>query len=342
MGLDMDQERCSARVAELAIWFGHVDPLPLAGGITNQNFTVEDRGRRYVVRVGSDILVHGVVRANELAASRAAHLAGLSPCVVHAEPGIVVLDFIEGRTLHGGGRAQPRQPRAPGRHSAALPPRHSAIFARACRDVLGVPCRARLCPHAQRRREPPHSSPPGSSRRAERLGAAVGPIDIVFGHNDLLAANFIDDGERLWLVDWEYAGFNSPLFDLGGLASNSELSPEQAERLLEPLFRRAGRRSSCAGGAAAMTAASLLRETMWSMVSEIHSTIDFDYAAYTAENLRRFEAAYAAFGEMDPHERAAVFREDRRRRRRHRRLFGRLSSRQDGAHRRAAARAGAS
>ena len=99
MSLDTVRERSSARVAALAIWFGRVDPLPLAGGITNQNFAVEDRGRRYVVRVGNDILVHGVVRANELAASRAAHLAGLGPRVVHAELGILVLDFIEGRTL---------------------------------------------------------------------------------------------------------------------------------------------------------------------------------------------------------------------------------------------------
>src|SRR4029079_17343932 len=92
--------RSSARVAALAIWFGRVKPIPLTGGITNQNFTVEDRGRRYVVRVGDDILVHGVVRANESAPSRAAHAAGLGPRVVHAEPGILVLDFIEGgRTL---------------------------------------------------------------------------------------------------------------------------------------------------------------------------------------------------------------------------------------------------
>ena len=72
--------------------------------------------------------------------------------------------------------------------------------------------------------------------RAARLEAAVGPIEVVFGHNDLLAANFIDDGQRLWLVDWEYAGFNSPLFDLGGLASNSELSPAQAEQVLSLYF----------------------------------------------------------------------------------------------------------
>ena len=99
MSLDAVREHASARVGALPIWSGRVDPLPLGGGITNLNFTVEDRGRRYVVRVGNDIPVHEVVRANEVAASRAAHLAGVSPRVVHAEPGILVLDFIEGRTF---------------------------------------------------------------------------------------------------------------------------------------------------------------------------------------------------------------------------------------------------
>jgi len=99
-------------------------------------------------------------------------------------------------------------------------------------------------------------------------------------------------------LDWEYAGFNSPLFDLGGLASNSELSPEQAEQVLSLYFAKSVD-DQLRRRAAAMTAASLLRETMWSMVSEIHSTVDFDYAAYTAENLRRFEAAYTAFTTMD-------------------------------------------
>ena len=240
MDLDMDQERCSARVAELAIWFGHVDPLPLAGGITNQNFTVEDRGRRYVVRVGSDILVHGVVRANELAASRAAHLAGLSPCVVHAEPGIVVFDFIEGRTYTAEDVRNP-----------ANLERLVDIVRRCHRDIpqyLRGPAAMFWVFHVVR--DYAHTLSEGASRhipllpdllaRAARLEAAVGPIEVVFGHNDLLAANFIDDGRRLWLVDWEYAGFNSPLFDLGGLASNSELSPEQAERALSLYFEQAG------------------------------------------------------------------------------------------------------
>jgi thiamine kinase-like enzyme len=298
VSLDTVREQSSARIAELEIWFGRVDPVPLAGGITNKNFIVEDSGRRYVVRVGSDIPVHGIVRANELAASKAAHLAGLSPRVVHAEPGILVLDFIEGRTF------TPEDVRNPANLERLVD-----MVRRCHRDIpqyLRGPAAMFWVFHVVR--DYGHRLREGSSRhvvqlpdllaRAARLEVAVGPIDVVFGHNDLLAANFIDDGRRLWLVDWDYAGFNSPLFDLGGLASNSELPAEQAERALSLYFGKTvddqlRRRAS------AMTAASLLRETMWSMVSEIYSTVDFDYAAYTAENLRRFEAAYAAFQTVD-------------------------------------------
>jgi thiamine kinase-like enzyme len=292
------KDNAVSRVASLAIWQGRVDPEPLAGGITNKNFKVEDRGRRYVVRVGDDILVHGIVRATELAASRAAHLAGISPEVVHAEPGILVLDFIEGRTF------TPEDIRDPANLERLVD-----MVRRCHRDIpqyLRGPAAMFWVFHVVR--DYTHTLSEGGSRhdhllpgllaRAKQLESAVGPIDVVFGHNDLLAANFIDDGKRLWLVDWDYAGYNSPLFDLGGLASNSELSREQAEKALSLYFGKpvddALRRR-----AAAMTAASLLRETMWSMVSEIYSTVDFDYGAYTAENLRRFEAAYGALEAMD-------------------------------------------
>jgi thiamine kinase-like enzyme len=292
------KDNAAARVAALAIWRGRVTPELLAGGITNQNFKVQDAGRRYVVRVGDDILVHGVVRANELAASRAAYLAGLSPSVVHAEPGILVLDFIEGRTF------TPEDVRNPANLERLV-----EMVRRCHREIpnyLRGPAAMFWVFHVVR--DYAHTLTEGKSRhaprladllaRAARLETAVMPIDVVFGHNDLLAANFIDDGKRLWLVDWEYAGFNSPLFDLGGLASNSELSREQAEQALSLYFGRPVD-DALRWRAAAMTAASLLRETMWSMVSEIYSTVDFDYGAYTAENLRRFEAAYAAFSDMD-------------------------------------------
>jgi hypothetical protein len=87
------------RVARLSLWKGPVKPERLTGGITNMNFTVEDGGERFVVRVGDDLPVHQILRFNEAAASRAAHAAGISPEVMYSEPGILVMRFIEGKTL---------------------------------------------------------------------------------------------------------------------------------------------------------------------------------------------------------------------------------------------------
>ena len=291
-------ETPAAHAARLPIWSAKVDPRPLAGGITNTNFVVEDAGRRFVVRIGGDIDVHGVSRRNELAASRAAYAAGVAPEVVYAEPGALVLAFVEGRTF-GPEDIRDRQNL----------PRIVDLVRRCHREVpkyLRGPGFMFWPFHVVRDyghtlRQDGRGAPAGLAQllgSAERLERAVGPIDVVFGHNDLLAANFLDDGTKLWLVDWEYAGFNSPLFDLGGLASNSGLSPEAGEDLLEAYFEQPVT-DELRLRFAAMTAASLLRETLWSMVSERHSAIDFDYRAYTAENLSRFEAAFAAFEAME-------------------------------------------
>ena len=281
-----------ARAAGLACWSGRVAPEPLTGGITNKNYLVRDRGERFVVRIGDDIPVHQVMRFNELAASRAAAAVGLSPQVVHSEPGALVFRFIEGKTL-------------------------------AAEDVRPRPMLARILPLIRRchREMPQHLRGPalifwvfhivrdyaatlreGKSRwipelprllrAAAALEAAIGAIDIVYGHNDLLPANFIDDGTRLWLIDWDYAGFNSPLFDLGNLCSNNEVAPEDEAWLLEAYFERPlddGLRRRYQ----TMKCASLLREAMWGMVSEIHSTLDFDYRAYASDYLARFERAHA-------------------------------------------------
>jgi thiamine kinase-like enzyme len=265
--------------------------------MTNDNFVVEDGGARYVVRVGGDIPAHNIVRTTEAAASRAAHAAGVSPGVRYADANALVIDFIEGRTLTA------EDVRAAGNH-----PRLVDLIRRAHREIpkhfpgpaplFWVFQVVRHYDRVLRELHSPHvSSLPALGRMAERLEQAVGPIDIVFGHNDMLPGNLIDDGERLWLVDWEYAGFNSPLFDIGGLISNSGALLGAAESMLELYFGRPVDRD-LRRRMAAMTAASLMRETLWSMVSEQTSGIDFDYRAYTSDNLRRFTAAYGAFEDM--------------------------------------------
>ena len=284
--------------ATLPCWTTRVTPAPLGGGITNDNFVVEDDGRRYVVRVGGDLPAHAITRATEAAASRAAHAAGVSPRVHYADPTAMALDFVDGRTL------TPEDVRRPENHARLVD-----LIRRAHREIpkhFAGPAPLfwvfQVVRHYDRVLRDLHSEHvaalPALTGKAERLEQAIGPIEIVFGHNDLLAANILDDGERLWLVDWEYAGFNSPLFDLAGLASNSGLEPGEVEPLLELYFGRPVDRS-LRRRMAAMTAASLMRETLWSMVSEQTSGIDFDYRAYTQQNLMRFAAAYAAFEETE-------------------------------------------
>ena len=296
MSQSADPKDPKDRAAGLSCWSGPVAPEPLSGGITNVNFVVEDGGGRYFVRVGEDIPVHGILRSNELAAAKAAEMAGVSPAVVYAEPGVIVTRFVEGRTY---GPEDVRDP-------ANLP--RIVELIRRCHHEIPKHLRGPalifwvfhvLRDYAATLKEGNSShldELPELLTAAEALEAAVGPIDLVYGHNDLLAANFIDDGARVWLIDWDYAGFNSPLFDLGGLASNNGLSPGQEDWLLETYFEapvtdELRRRYS------AMKCASLLRETLCSMVSEIHSDLDFDYAGYTAENLAGFRAALAAFRE---------------------------------------------
>ena len=282
------------KVRALDCWSSPVAIEPLGSGITNRNFLVTDAGRRAVVRIGDDIPVHQILRFNELAASKAAFEAGVSPAVLHHEPGALVIDFVEGRTLSAEDlRQRPMLEEA------------LALVARAHREIprhLRGPALVFWVFHVLR--DYAGSLRDGGSRHlpllpgllddAARLESAVGPIDLVFGHNDLLPANFLHDGQRLWLIDWDYAGFNSPLFDLGGLAANNGLSSADEGWMLAAYF---GRDPNAALWRAyrAMKAAAALRETLWSMVSEIHSALDFDFAAYTATNLDTYRAALAAF-----------------------------------------------
>lgn len=284
------------KAASLSFWTGPVDPQPLGGGITNVNFVVEDAGKKFVVRIGNDIPVHQVMRFNELTASRAAEASDLSPAVRHHEAGALVIDFVDGKTL---GEEDVRHPDMLPRLLPLLKQCHTGIPERLRGPVLMFWVFHVIRDYGWTLEEGSShhlSTLPSLLEAASDLERAVGKIDLVFGHNDLLPGNFIDDGQRVWLIDWDYAGFNSPLFDLGGLASNNGLSPEQEEWMLETYFEKPAD-DSLRRSYAAMKCASLLRETMWSMVSEIYSDLDFDYGAYTTENLSRFETAYRLFKE---------------------------------------------
>ncbi|MBX4866263.1 phosphotransferase [Rhizobium bangladeshense] len=282
------------RIHALGIWRGSIEISPITGGITNRNYLVSDAVARCVVRLGTDIPIHHISRQNELAASRAAHAAGLSPAVIHHSPGVLVLEYIEARALLS---ADIRAPDMLARVVALVRSCHHDIARHFRGPAMIFWVFHVIRDYAASLKEAGSAYLPLLAKlidKADTLEEAAGPFEIAFGHNDLLAANFLDDGSRLWLIDWDYAGFNTPLFDLGGLASNNEL-PVVAERMMLEIYFGRPPTDDLIRRYAAMKCASLLRETLWSMISEIHSSIDFDYAAYTAENLRRFERAYQVF-----------------------------------------------
>jgi len=261
-----------------------VSLAPLKGGLTNISYVATDGMEKFVVRCGEDIPVHHVFRDRERAASRAAHASGLSPEVVHAAPGILVLRFIEGRTF---------EEKDLGANVARIVPLLKTCHREVGRHLQG-PANAFWVFHVIRDYVRLIGADPKYLALADWLEALQVPLPMVFGHHDLLPGNLMDDGTRLWLIDWEYGAFGTPLFDLANLCSNSDVSLEAELQVVENCFERAIdgdllRRYH------AMKCASLLREAMWSMISEIHSTLDFDYRSYTADYLSRFERAYRDF-----------------------------------------------
>ena len=282
------------RIESLNCWEHKIHCEPIEGGITNRNFLVEHGNEKFFVRLGVDIPEHGVYRFNELAASRAAHKCGISPEVVYAETGAMVLRFINGKTL------EPENLR----DISILKKVVSLLKTCHQQMPLYLPGSSLIFWVFQVIRGYVNTLKKSKSRLIQKLSRflvinnelekTVGTIDLFYGHNDLLSGNFIEDNNRLWLVDWDYAGFNSPLFDLANLASNNEYDEGHERELLKMYFENEVS-DDLWKRYFAMKCASLLRESMWSMVSEIYSKLDYDYVQYTAENLERFENTFADF-----------------------------------------------
>jgi thiamine kinase-like enzyme len=291
----MDGRAAEQLVQSLPIWHGPVSPELLKGGVSNVSFLVADGGERYIARVGEDYPFHLVFRAQEVAASRAAFEAGLAPELVYAGPGVSVVRHVAAKTY---AEADVRENL--GRCVDIVRRCHREmgrrILGRANVFWVFQVCRhyARLLQQAGHRQ---------AKRLPEWLAALDGmetaqvPLPVVFGHHDLLPANFLDDGKRLWLIDWEYAGFGTALFDLAGLSSNNQFTEEMELRLLEQYFERAPE-EALARAFQAMKCAAALREAMWGMVSEIHLPhTGIDYEAYAREYLGRYEAVLARYHE---------------------------------------------
>ena len=273
------------RLAALPCWQGEWTAETLSGGLSNEIWKVTDDHGPHVVRFGDHYPFHYVDRAREAMAARAAHALGLGPEVEYTAPGVMVTGWVKGRTWT----------------AEDVCARPEAIASLLKSFHIGMPARVSgpgyifwpfhiVRDYARQLRGTRHE--PRLAKLLDinsEMEAVQVPLPVVYGHHDLLPANFIGDGEVPSLIDYEYAGFGTAMFDLAGAASNAEMTPEQSDRMVsaylghrpDPAFRRAF---------AAMQCVSLVREAMWSMVSEGNlATAGVDFDSYAMENIERLD-----------------------------------------------------
>ena len=264
----------------------------LGGGITNHNVKVDGPDGVVVLRVaGSETRLLGIDRAVEHAASVAAAEAGIGPRVVRfVEPeGWLVTEFIEGaspspETL--------REPQHLARVAAALRAFHHGTPIPGRFEALDVVEDYRNT--ALERGAILPAAFAGAHQHAKRIAAARAGAERRPCHNDLLNANFIDDGKRLRIVDWEYAGMGDPFFDLANFSINHELDVDGRAALLAA-YAGAAREADLAA-LDLMRFMSDFREAMWGVVQSVVSELDFDFHGYAAEHFERMERTAAEPG----------------------------------------------
>ncbi|MFL5776111.1 MAG: phosphotransferase, partial [Chloroflexota bacterium] len=262
----------------------------LSGGITNRNFLVALAGHpdRYVIRLaGNDTHLLGISREVEHAATVAAAGVGVGPEVTAfiRPEGYLVTRFIEGSpvsdsavheaaTLGRVGDSLRRIHDGPPIPGLFIPFRIvEAYRALAAARGVRIPAEYELAIAIARRIEHAFLS---------------NPLELRPCHNDLLNANFIDDGERIRIVDWEYAGMGDPFFDLGNFAVNHELTPDEDADVLRSY--EGDVRPDRLARLRLMRTVSDFREAMWGVLQQGVSSLDVDFVAYAGEHFERLLA----------------------------------------------------
>ena len=262
----------------------------IPAGLTNTNYRVEVDGTPCFVRIpgaGTDLLA--VDRGNELHNTVAAAEAGVAPRVTHTVPGM--------------GRLRPRVARCTN-HVQREPSRGATCRGaspRSCGSSTQGPgfATTSTCsapPSGTWRWSMSATSPsrPATASISRRsLGSRprwrVHPLASVPCHNDLLADNYLDDGERLWLVDWEYSGNNDPTFELGNTAQELGYDDDQIRELCAAYFGEAS-----PALLARMRLQMIMSDvgwTLWAAIQARISTIDYDFTGWAEERWARAEAA---------------------------------------------------
>jgi len=264
---------------------------PLSGGITNVNLKVIHAGEAFVLRLGGEgTEVLGIDRRNEYRSSVLAAHAGIGAEVVAflADENALVTRFIAGAPISPEEAGRPEVLR---RVAQSLRQYHSGLEFPGwfwAPDVVRTYHRLA----GERGVQFPELLPRVLEQLREIERALGKPARAVPCHNDLLAANFIDDGRTIRILDWEYAAMGDPFFDLGNFAVNQRLSPERRDLFLGFYLERVT--DADRARLELMRLLSDLRESFWGFLQSGVSRLEFDFLGYALEHWRRFEKNVAS------------------------------------------------
>ena len=273
-------------VATIEDWKGkHITIHPLSGGLTNTNYRVEVDGTSYLVRVpGASTELLAIDRQNEYHNTKAAAAAGVGPNVLYHFPehNVMVIEFIHGTTMS---KQSLNAPGMPARMAQSIKRLHAGprflldfnMF-RLTEYYLSL-CTARDI-----------RVPDGYLDRMPTVGQiekamSANPLDTVPCNNDLLAENYIDDGDQLWLIDFEYSGNNDPCFELGNTCQEMQFTDEQINEVCAAYFG-----SATPDKMARMKLNMIMSDVGWGLWAAIQakiSTIDFDFWGWAEERWAR-------------------------------------------------------
>jgi thiamine kinase-like enzyme len=265
-----------------------VEELP--GGLTNRNYKVTTPDGAFVARIASDgTELLAIDRECEYRNSVTAAAAGAGPPVIeyHPRDRLMVLGYLEGRTLTSSDVADERNiPRI----AAACRLLHRGGRFGNDFDMFDIQRRYLTVARSRGFRIPDGYDDLLGPFTAASKALAVRAAATVPCHNDLLAANFIDDGDRIWLIDYELSGNNDPCFELGNIAAEAHLSDEALAGLVTAYYGRT-RRSKIAR-ARVLGLASMYGWTLWGAIQHAASPLEYDFWSWTMEH---FEGALAGF-----------------------------------------------
>ncbi|TPK80665.1 phosphotransferase family protein [Mesorhizobium sp. B2-4-18] len=283
----MGTDEARAKLAAIPVLAGYTGPLERLGGLTNLVFKAGD----YCLRIPGKGTEEYINRANEAIAAREAAIAGVSPEVLHADAasGLMVTRYIAGAETMSPEKFRERQG-SPARAAEAFRKLHAsgAVFPfrfelfSMIDDYLKVLSTRDV------------ALPAGYHdvvREAEsvRSALAVRPLPLVACHCDPLCENFLDTGERMWIVDWEYSGMNDPLWDLGDLSVEGKFDAAQDEELMRAYFGGEARPAE-RGRIVIYKAMCDLLWTLWGLIQLANENPVDDFRAYADGRFARCKA----------------------------------------------------